>query len=69
MRRRADSARPEPRMIETMKTASMLLAALWLLVLAGCSGQPTSAESDSDAGSEPTVYGRVSVSIDHVETR
>lgn len=56
-------------MIEPMKTVSLLFAAaLWLLALAGCSAQPTSARSDGDGGSEPTVYGQLSVSIDYADT-
>ena len=49
-------------------TLSIFLLSL-ALGLGACSGRSLPDAGDDSAGSGPTVYGKVSVSVDHVDTR
>lgn len=51
-----------------MHRFALLLLLLVALAQAGCSADgPTRSTNDAAATSGPTVYGRVHVSVDHVE--
>ena len=54
-----------------MKLAPPMLLLILMTGLCACTGQPRAPErqggSGSDSGSGPTVYGQVSVSVDHVD--
>lgn len=52
-----------------MKIAVLILVTTLCVGLVACAGWPTATDREADAGSGPTVYGKVSVSVDHVETR